>query len=279
MKQTNAPMPSLWAWRALSMASSSLGWSSVIWSTQSVCTSRSHDQRSWKDAPAARLSGVAWKSRLLLNGGSVAIRSTDSEFIARRTGRLSQWKSVRFFQFGSPTGGTIPDRLLGCQVSGIIPQTWRPAFGFRSRRASSPRQPVVRYSIRRSIASTPPGIASVCASIAPAKRQVRRASRLASSARSHRPGAGRRFPSVAAAVSGTPSGYVSGHATPSSQPTSDTSRPRTDGAVGPEGVRCARALLWLSEESGRYPKMSRFALYGQNAARPDPQRPGFPAAA
>ena len=41
-----------------------------------------------------------------------------------------------------------------------------------------------RYSIRRSIASTPPRMASVCASIAPANRHVSRASRLASSARS-----------------------------------------------------------------------------------------------
>ena len=34
-------------------------------------------------------SGVAWKSLPLLNGGSVAIMLTDSEFIPRRNGRLS----------------------------------------------------------------------------------------------------------------------------------------------------------------------------------------------
>ena len=40
-----------------------------------------------------------------------------------------------------------------------------------------------RHSNSRGIASTPPRIASVCASIPPAKRHVRRASRLANSAR------------------------------------------------------------------------------------------------
>ena len=50
-----------------------------------------------------------------------------------------------------------------------------------SRKASSTLPAGIRHSSRRSIASTPPRIASVCASIAPAKRHVRRASRLARS--------------------------------------------------------------------------------------------------
>ena len=53
-------------------------WASVIWSTHSWWTSMSQDRLSWKDAPDARESGVAWKSRPLLNGGSVVTKSTVS---------------------------------------------------------------------------------------------------------------------------------------------------------------------------------------------------------
>ena len=56
MKHMKAPMPSEWAYFALSIASMSFGWSSVIWSTHSWCTSFSHDQRSWNFAPDAKLS-------------------------------------------------------------------------------------------------------------------------------------------------------------------------------------------------------------------------------
>ena len=42
-------------------------------------------------APVAKLSGVAWKSRPLLKGGSVAIRWIVPELMPRRKGRLSPW--------------------------------------------------------------------------------------------------------------------------------------------------------------------------------------------
>ena len=45
--------------RAASMTLITPGQSSLIWSTHSSWTSRSHDQRSWKRAPAASESGVA----------------------------------------------------------------------------------------------------------------------------------------------------------------------------------------------------------------------------
>ena len=76
-----------------SITACALGQSSLMESTHSGCTSLSHDHRSSKRAPAARLSGVAWKSRDLLKGGSVATRSTVSESMPRRKSRLSPWNS------------------------------------------------------------------------------------------------------------------------------------------------------------------------------------------
>ena len=75
--------------RAASITCQTAGQSSWMASTHSECTSSSQRQRSVKRAPAARLSGVAWKSLFLLKGGSVAISCTVSEFIPRRNGRLS----------------------------------------------------------------------------------------------------------------------------------------------------------------------------------------------
>ena len=71
------------------------GQSSCIASIHSGCVSRSHAQRSVNRAPFAMLSGVAWKSLALLNGGSVAIRCTVPLFMPRRNVRLSPWNSVR----------------------------------------------------------------------------------------------------------------------------------------------------------------------------------------
>ena len=65
-----------------------------------------------------RLAGVAWKSRPLLNGGSVAIRSMVSELIPCSTGRLSQQNKVRLTQFSGGGGQTrlssfVPTHRLG----------------------------------------------------------------------------------------------------------------------------------------------------------------------
>ena len=88
-------MSSPCAARAASITAHTPGQSSLMESTHSGCTSLSHDHLSVNRAPRAKLSGVAWKSLLLLKGGSVATRSTVSESIPRRMGRLSPWYSVR----------------------------------------------------------------------------------------------------------------------------------------------------------------------------------------
>ncbi len=75
--------------RAAVITSQTAGQSSMIPSVHSSCTSSSQRQRSRNLAPAARLSGVAWKSRFLLKGGSVAMRCTVSLFMPRRNARLS----------------------------------------------------------------------------------------------------------------------------------------------------------------------------------------------
>ena len=80
-------------------------------------------------------------------------------------------------------------RLLACRASSAasVSRNDRTPHDARSSCISGPdelRLPSICHSSGRSIASTPPRIASVCASIAPTKCHVRRVSRLASSARS-----------------------------------------------------------------------------------------------
>ena len=110
MKQRNAPMSSPQLARADWMTVHTFAFlgssrrASVNWG----CASSSHFHRSWNDAPAASESGVARKSRPLLNGGSVAIRSTVCEFMARMKSMLSPKNRVRLSKFLSGMFSAAP---------------------------------------------------------------------------------------------------------------------------------------------------------------------------
>ena len=66
--------------------------------------------------PSAVRTGGAWKSLPFLKGGSVATRSTVSESMPRRMGRLSQWNSVRFWKLGAVIYSTLYRLFPRCQL-------------------------------------------------------------------------------------------------------------------------------------------------------------------